>query len=231
MAATDPSPLDVRSPAAAPLLPLPLPLPPQPCSTCLASTLASRRALPRLLHPASCILHPASCILHPAPAPQALHAACYQPYSGRPPRSLLLPLQKDDDHVFSAVADTDCLLYSWRLDELSHMATSLAPAGERCAAGWGGWWWGAEPPWHRGCMQLRCSGPLAGFARGRCTSILQLEPSWLRPLPRALPTRSPPPPTHTPSLPPTTLRSRQLLAQLCALPIRPALEPAQAPHP
>ena len=67
-------------------------------------------------------------------------------------------LQKDDDHVFSAVADTDCLLYSWRLDELSHMATSLAPAGEQrqrvqgcvCVAGVDG----VEPvaPWLRAAM-------------------------------------------------------------------------------
>jgi hypothetical protein len=35
----------------------------------------------------------------------------------------------NDLHTFSAVADTDCLLYCWTIEELAAMATELAPAG------------------------------------------------------------------------------------------------------
>jgi CRP-like cAMP-binding protein len=38
---------------------------------------------------------------------------------------------KSDEHMFTAVAVTDCLLYSWSIDELALMATQLAPAGKQ----------------------------------------------------------------------------------------------------
>jgi hypothetical protein len=36
---------------------------------------------------------------------------------------------KSEEHTFSAVAETNCLLYSWTIDELTYLATQTAPCG------------------------------------------------------------------------------------------------------
>lgn len=64
--------------------------------------------------------------------------------------------EKAPEHVLSAVAVTDCLLYSWSLDELSTMATHMAPAG----ATEGPASWAPRPPaaglrQDRGCWSMR----------------------------------------------------------------------------
>lgn len=38
-------------------------------------------------------------------------------------------MMKSEEHMFAVHAESDCLLYSWTIDELALMATTLAPAG------------------------------------------------------------------------------------------------------
>lgn len=48
---------------------------------------------------------------------------------------IYMGFQKGDAHTFSATAETDCLLYTWTIDELATIATELAPAGKPIRSG------------------------------------------------------------------------------------------------
>jgi hypothetical protein len=73
----------------------------------------------------------------PTPIPTCLPARLSAHPPARLPAALLnvfgvfIGLEKDDSRTFAALAQTDCLLYTWSLDELNTMATQLAPAGGR----------------------------------------------------------------------------------------------------
>jgi hypothetical protein len=79
---------------------------------------------PTLLVPAP-TTHTHTHIHLPACPPACLPAALLNVFG------VFIGLEKDDSRTFAALAQTDCLLYTWSLAELNTMATQLAPAGGR----------------------------------------------------------------------------------------------------